>query len=345
MTNVSVLDLIMLRRGESVATGLQHSHQLVQAADRLGYTRYWVAEHHNSEAIASTSPATTLAYLGQGTERIRLGSGGVMLPNHTPLVVAEQFALLSHMYPGRIDLGLGRAPGTDPVTVAAVRGRPLTEGRLPDAVARYPQDVLEIAGYFGDVRPQADRERFRQVRAAADLPHPPQLWLLGSSNYSAALAGELGLPFAYANHFAFGSNPRQAFAAYRDGFVPSAVCPEPLAMISASVLIADSVDAATRLDLPSRVFRYQLMSGTPRAMLTPDEAQEFADNIVNPQLWFRATGSQYLGSAEQVRDRLHDLVTQTGADELIVTLGGSDLATRMHTLTELAPLAQQPGDR
>lgn len=337
MPAISVLDLMMLRREQSVPDALDAARTLIRAADSLGFKRYWVAEHHNSEAIASTSPAVALAYLGNGTERIRLGSGGVMLPNHSPLAVAEQFALLSHMYPGRIDLGLGRAPGTDPLTAAAVRGATSSEPRR-DAVARYPQDVLEVAGYLGDVRNDEHREHFRRLRASAQLDTPPQLWLLGSSNYSAALAAQLGLPFAYANHFGFGANPRAAFDEYRDQFVPSAVCPEPLALVTASVLIADSMDAATHLDLPSRVFRYQLMAGKPEAMLTPDEAAEFATRVVNPDLWFRATGSQYLGPGERVRERLQELLTTSGADELMVQLGGSDPDTRLHTLHELAPL-------
>lgn len=337
MVSSSILDLLMLRRGDSVRDALQNARGMVRLADDLGFHRYWVAEHHNSEAIASTSPATVLAYLGEGTSRIRLGSGGVMLPNHAPFVVAEQFALLSHMYPDRIDLGLGRAPGTDPFTAAAVRGASSAAARQ-DAVNRYPEEVLELAGYLGDVRDPDRAEYFQRLRATADLPHPPQLWLLGSSNFSAALAGALGLPFAYANHFAFGSNPRAAFTEYRENFTPSTVCPAPHALITASVLIADSVDEARYLDLPSRVFRYQLIAGKPEAMLSPSEAEAFAERVVNPEFWFRATGSQYVGPGEQVRERLAELVELTGADELMLQLGGSDLEVRRHTLRELAPL-------
>lgn len=343
MVSLSVLDLLMLRRGDSVRDALGNARELVRLADMLGVARYWVAEHHNSEAIASTSPATVLAYLGEGTERIHLGSGGVMLPNHAPFVIAEQFALLSHMYPGRIDLGLGRAPGTDPITAAAVRGSVTTSDRQ-DAVNRYPQEVLALAGYLGDVRNPDEAEHFRRLRASADLPQPPQLWLLGSSNYSAALAGQLGLPFAYANHFAFGSNPRAAFSEYREHFQPSAVCPKPHTLITASVLIADTEDEARFQDLPSRVFRYQLMSGKPEAMLTAAEAAAFAERVVNPQLWFRATGSQYIGPAPRVIEQLAHLVEQTDVDELMVQLGGSDPQVRAHTLRELAPLITAADD-
>ncbi|QUY63215.1 Luciferase [Gulosibacter molinativorax] len=331
MTNFSVLDLIPVNSAQRVADALQSSKELVETSDRLGYHRYWVAEHHNTESIASTSPAVALAYLGSATERIRLGSGGVMLPNHSPLVIAEQFALLEGMYPDRVDVGLGRAPGTDPITARALR-RDMSR----DAVNRYPADVLELAGYLGDVRPQVDAETFTKLKAAADLEHRPQVWLLGSSLYSAELAGVLGLPFSYANHFAMGNDAVGAVRHYREHFEPSQVLERPLAMVSATVLIADTIEEARYLDLPSRVNRYQLMAGKLGRTMTPEDAKAFSERLINSDLWHRATGSQFVGPTQLVASSIRHLRDQTGADEIMLQPNGFDVATRIHTLTEIA---------
>ncbi|WP_282851700.1 LLM class flavin-dependent oxidoreductase [Gulosibacter sediminis] len=331
MTVFSVLDLIPLNATQTPKEALADSHALVQRADALGYGRYWVAEHHNSGAIASTAPAVALAYLGTGTERIRLGSGGVMLPNHSPLVIAEQFALLEAMYPGRIDVGLGRAPGTDPITARALR-RDMSR----ETVDRYPSDVLELAGYLGDVHEQVDPELFKKLRAAAEVPNTPEIWLLGSSLYSAELAGVLGMAYSYANHFAMNGNPVQALDHYRENFRPSAALAEPKAMVSASVLVADSIEEGRRLDLPTRVFKYQLFAGEIGPTLTPEDAKTFSERVVNGDLWKRAAGSQHVGPADLVADGLKRLVQVTGADELIMQPNGYDFATREHSLVELA---------
>lgn len=331
MTMFSVLDLIPVNASQRVTEALAASRELVEAADRLGYHRYWVAEHHNTEAIASTAPAVTLAYLGNATTRIRLGSGGVMLPNHSPLVIAEQFALLEGMYPNRIDVGLGRAPGTDPITARALR-RDMSR----EAVNRYPADVIELAGYLGDVRPQADAEMFAKLKAAADLEHRPEIWLLGSSLYSAELAGVLGLPFSYANHFAMGSDPVGALAHYREHFEPSAVLDKPRAMVSATMLVADTIEEARYLDLPTRVSRYQLMAGKMGRTMSPADAKAFSEKFVNSELWNRATGSQFVGPTQLVAGSVRRLQEQTGADEVMLQPNGYDVATRIHTLTEVA---------
>ncbi|WP_404811349.1 LLM class flavin-dependent oxidoreductase [Gulosibacter chungangensis] len=331
MTKFSVLDLIPVNDSQKVADALQSSKALVEAADRLGYHRYWVAEHHNTEAIASTSPAVSLAYLGSATERIRLGSGGVMLPNHSPLVIAEQFALLEGMYPDRIDVGLGRAPGTDPITARALR-RDMSR----ETVERYPADVLELAGYLGDVRPQVDAEMFRKLRAAADVPHRPEIWLLGSSLYSAELAGVLGMPFSYANHFAMGQNAVQAVNHYRAHFEPSATLAQPRAMVSATMLVADTIEDAQALDLPTRVGRYQLMAGKMGRTMSPEAAKEFSERVVNSELWNRATGSQFVGPVQLVANSIRQLHDQTGAEEIMLQPNGYDVATRIHTITEVA---------
>jgi luciferase family oxidoreductase group 1 len=296
-----------------------------------------VAEHHNSGAIASTSPAVALAHLGEGTSRIRLGSGGVMLPNHSPLVIAEQFALLEGMYPGRVDIGLGRAPGTDPITARALR-RDMSR----ETVDRYPSDVLELAGYLGDVHEEIDAELFTKLRAAADVANVPDIWLLGSSLYSAELAGMLGMAYSYANHFAMNGNAVEALDHYREHFRPSARLSEPKAMVSASVLVADSLDEARRLDLPTRVFKYQLFAGNIGPTMSPDDAATFSQRVVNADIWHRASGSQYVGPADLVADGLRRLVQVTGADELIVQPNGYDLPTRQRSVDDLAAEFELP---
>lgn len=331
MTKFSVLDLIPVNDSQKVADALQSAKALIEEADRLGYHRYWVAEHHNTEAIASTSPAVSLAYLGSATQRIRLGSGGVMLPNHSPLVIAEQFALLEGMYPDRIDVGLGRAPGTDPITARALR-RDMSR----ETVERYPADVLELAGYLGDVRPQVDAEMFKKLRAAADVEHSPEIWLLGSSLYSAELAGVLGMRFSYANHFAMGQNAVQALNHYRAHFEPSASLAEPCAMVSATMLVADSIEDARALDLPTRVGRYQLMAGKMGRTMSPEDAKDFSEKVVNSELWNRATGSQFVGPVQLVANSIRQLRDQTQADEIMLQPNGYDVATRIHTLAEVA---------
>ena len=339
MTLVSVLDLIPLTTGQTTTEALSDAREFAQAAERLGYHRYWVAEHHNTDAIASSSPPVTLAWIGAATERIRLGSGGVMLPNHAPYVVAEQFALLEGMFPDRIDLGLGRAPGTDPITASALRRDPSQK-----AVHNYPQDVLEILGHLGGMRANHDPEYFRRLRAAADVAHTPQVWLLGSSLYSAELAGALGLPYAYANHFAMHGDPASAFAHYRRHFEPSATLDAPHTMVSASVLVADTHEEAVRLDVPARVQRYELMAGRIGQRRSPEAAAEFAATKVNQDLWERASGHQYSGTVDVVRRGLEHLVERTGADELLLTTSAYALADRIRTLTDLAPSADpEPG--
>ena len=333
MTLRSVLDLIPLPTGRTVPEALAASKSLVEAADRLGYHRYWVAEHHNTEAIVSTSPPVALAWLGTGTSRIRLGSGGVMLPNHAPFVVAEQFALLEGMHPGRIDLGLGRAPGTDPITAAALRRDP-----SPQSVHEYPQHVLELLGLLGDPRPQHhDPERLRRLRAAAELANPPEIWLLGSSDYSAALAGALGLRYAYANHFGMGGDAVTALDLYRQSFVASPRLDRPHALVSASVLVADSAAEARQLDLVARVQRYQLMANRLGRVMTPEEAAEQAERVAGSELWERARGHQHAGTAEVVEAGLAALVARTGADELMLTTTAHDPEVRLRTLEALAP--------
>jgi luciferase family oxidoreductase group 1 len=288
-------------------------------------------------SIASSATAVLIAHIAARTDTIGLGAGGVMLPNHSPLVIAEQFALLEGMYPGRVDIGLGRAPGTDPITARALR-RDMSR----ETVDRDPTDVLELAGYLGDVHEEIDAELFTKLRAAADVANVPDIWLLGSSLYSAELAGMLGMAYSYANHFAMNGNAVEALDHYREHFRPSARLSEPKAMVSASVLVADSLDEARRLDLPTRVFKYQLFAGNIGPTMSPDDAATFSQRVVNADIWHRASGSQYVGPADLVADGLRRLVQVTGADELIVQPNGYDLPTRQRSVDDLAAEFELP---
>lgn len=332
MTRISLLDLIPLTQDQTPHDALRDARELVRAADRLGYHRYWVAEHHNTRAIASTSPAVTLAWLGADTERIRLGSGGVMLPNHAPFVVAEQFALLEAMYPDRIDLGLGRAPGTDPVTAAALR-----RDTSQEAVQRYPSDVAEIMHYLDPANSTVAANPRHQLHAAAEVPHAPEFWLLGSSLYSAELAGLMGLPYSYANHFNMGGDALTAANHYRRHFRPSARLDKPQFMISASVVVAGTEEEAQRLNMTQRVSRFQLLTGKLDKLLSPEEAAEFAKQVENTDIWQRSKGNQYVGTAETVRSGLEELVERTSADELLLAVNAYSLVNRLETVSALAP--------
>lgn len=331
---LSVLDLVTVSEDATTASAIADSKRLVDAADRLGYRRYWVAEHHNTELVASTSPAVLLAHLGQGTERIRLGSGGVMLPNHSPLIVAEQFQLLEAMFPARIDLGLGRAPGTDPITAAAVRGS-LGQRSVED----FPQHVVEVLGLVGERRPEHDADWLRRIRAT---PAPaegvaPEVWVLGSSLFGAELAAALGLPYAYANHFGMGANPVSPVEHYRRHYTPSERWPEPKVLMSASVIVAEDMEEARRLALPSRIASWEIRMGRPKRVLSPEHAAETAARIVDRDLFDRIPGTQLLGPAAQVARQLAELAERTGADELLLAATTYDIQTRIDTLEVLAP--------
>ena len=238
---LSVLDLATVSEGGTSAQALDETTELARAADRLGYERFWVAEHHNIDTVASTSPAVLMAHLAAHTERIKLGSGGVMLPNHSPAVVAEQFAMLEALHPGRVDLGVGRAPGSDRITAAAVRG-PTEDGAVPDPwqVDDFPSHLIDLMAYLGDVR--TTEGPWIDFRATPKATSAPPVLLLGSSGYSAQLAGYLGLPFAFAHHFD-GGGVLGALDLYRQRFQPSPVLDEPFVIVSVGLVTA--ADAAT----------------------------------------------------------------------------------------------------
>ena len=321
---LSVLDLSILAEGHTSSDALATTTALAQTADRLGYCRFWVAEHHNMPTVACTAPAVLIAHLAAVTERITVGSGGVMLPNHAPLVVGEQFALLEALHPGRIDLGIGRAPGTDGATAAALR-------RTTDLSADdFPRDLIDLMGLFGDQRVEHGLwERF------ATTPRPtsaPTVHLLGSSDYSAQLAAYLGLPFAYAHHFDLTGgdlgSTAQIAALYRNNFRPSAALSEPRLMITANVLVADDVEQAEWHAAPGRLTMYWRRTKGFLPLPSPSDA------AVHPDLPTarRMPTNRIVGDRESVAIQLRQLVNLTAANELMVTCVAHDLEPRVRSL-------------
>jgi luciferase family oxidoreductase group 1 len=325
---LSVLDLAIVGRGSTPALALDASRQLAQETERLGFTRYWVAEHHNMPGIASSSPPVLIAHLAAHTTTLRLGSGGVMLPNHSPLVVAEQFGMLEALHPGRIDLGLGRAPGTDGLTAAALR----RTNRF-DAEEEFPRQLGELLAYFNDSFP--DDHPFKAIHATPGRGYQPDVWLLGSSLYSAQLAGMLGLPFSFAHHFS-GENTEAAVEAYRQAFDPAGVLDEPYLMLGVNVLAAPTLDEARYLAAPGRLAMARLRSGRPDVYPTPEEAEahEFSPQ---EEAVARSWGRHHvIGPPEAVRAGLLDLAERTGADELMVTTMTHGLDERLRSYRMVA---------
>ena len=333
MTPLSVLDLAPIVEGGDAATALQHTLSLAQHADDWGYQRYWLAEHHNMDGVACSATAVLIGHVAGGTRRIRVGSGGVMLPNHAPLVIAEQFGTLATLYPGRIDLGLGRAPGTDQYTARALR-RHLTTAQ-EDA---FPQDVMELQSYLADAQPG------QRVRAIPGIGTRVPVWLLGSSLYSAQLAAYLGLPFAFASHFA-PDYLMQALEVYRGDYRPSADWPEPHAMVGINAVVADSDDAAAALftSLQQRFLGMQrgVRGALPRP-ITPDQMEALWTPAEKAGVQ-RMLAASVMGSTATVRRQLDALIERTRADELIVACAVHDHTARLRSYELLAGLAGLAG--
>lgn len=323
-TPISILDLAPMRDDETgPAPALQRSLALAQHAERLGFSRYWVAEHHNMEGIASSATAVLLGYLAAGTSTLRLGSGGIMLPNHAPLVVAEQFGTLAALYPGRIELGLGRAPGADQQTARALRRDRL--GSADD----FPRDVEELQALLGPRQPG------QQVIAMPGLDSNVPLWLLGSSLFSAQLAAQKGLPYAFAAHFA----PRylhQALRIYRDNFQPSAVLDKPYAMVGVPLIAAPTDEEAEFLATTAFQRVLALMRGQSLVLRPPVQSMAGRWQPHEQQAVGDFLGLAVIGGPEKVRARLEILLEQTGADELIFT---GDLYQHEHRLRSFEILA------
>ncbi|MCU1718665.1 LLM class flavin-dependent oxidoreductase [Pseudomonas sp. 5P_3.1_Bac2] len=324
-TQLSVLDLAPIRDDGNAAQALHNSLALARHVEGLGFKRFWVAEHHNMDGIASSATSVLLGYLAAGTSSIRLGSGGVMLPNHAPLVIAEQFGTLATLYPGRIDLGLGRAPGADQFTAQALRRE--RSGSADD----FPADVEELQRYLGPRQPN------QRVIAMPGTGTEVPIWLLGSSLFSAQLAGQKGLPYAFASHFA----PRyvhEAIRIYRNHFQPSAVLDKPYVMLGVPLLLADTDEQAQYLATSAFQRILALIRGHSLVQKAPVKAME--------GLWLpheREAVSSFLGLAmiggpDTVRARLNSLLEQTDADELIFTCDMYDFADRLHAFDLLKEL-------
>ena len=322
MTTLSVLDLSILHEGQTSAEALADTTALAQAADRLGYHRFWVAEHHNMPTVACTAPTVLMAHVAAVTERIHAGSGGVMLPNHAPLVVAEQFAMLEALHPGRIDVGIGRAPGTDPRTAAAVR-----RTADPFGVDTFPQDLLDLMALLGDDRREGGSPMARQFRATPDASTRPEVFLLGSSDYSARLAGQLGLAFGFAHHFDMGGTLHAA-RLYHDSFHPSEVLSQPYLVVTANALLADTAEEADHHALPGMLTALFRRTGRFTRLLHPDDAAAHPDADAARRL----PTNRIVGAPVTAVPMLRELVAATGADELMVTAVAFHREARIRSL-------------
>ena len=314
---LSVLDLVPVRHGQTTGQALAATRSLAQVADGLDYRRYWLAEHHNMPAVAATNPPVLVAMVAAATERISVGSGGVMLPNHAPLVVAEQFALLEAAYPGRIDLGIGRAPGTDPLTSVALRhgGGGVTD----DAVNHFPQYVEDVVAMMSaDGVAMQVMGRIQALRATPHAESEPRLWLLGSSDFSAQLAAAKGLPYVFAHHFS-GRGTAEALELYRSGYQPSERYPEPLTFLTVNAVVAETREEAERRALPNLLTMVALRTGAPlgpqptieeaEARGLPEEHRALADQMT--QRWV-------IGTPEDAAQQVTELAATYAVDEVML---------------------------
>lgn len=326
MTAFSVLDLSPIVEGGDARRALLETTELARDAERLGFTRFWLAEHHNMPGIASAATAVALAHVAANTRTIRVGSGGVMLPNHAPMVIAEQFGTLEALHPGRIDLGLGRAPGTDGATARALR-------RYFEAADQFPRDVMELQAFL------ADPVEGQRVTAWPGAGSKVPIWLLGSSLFSAELAAQLGLPFAFASHFA----PEmllQALRVYREGFRPSAQLERPYAMAAINVFAADSDAEARRLSTSMQQSFAAVVAGKPGRLKPPvDDITTVLDERQIAAVKSRLTWAA-IGGEATVRGKLSEFIALTGVDEVMVTGMIFDLEARLRSLEVTAKAAE-----
>jgi luciferase family oxidoreductase group 1 len=314
---LSVLDLVPVRHGQTTGQALAATRSLARVADQLGFRRYWLAEHHNMPAVAATNPPVLIAMVAAATERIRVGSGGVMLPNHAPLVVAEQFALLEAAYPGRIDLGIGRAPGTDPLTSIALRHG--GGGVSDDAVNHFPQYVEDVVSMMSpDGVTMQVMGRLQALRATPHAESSADLWLLGSSDYSAQLAAAHGLPYVFAHHFS-GRGTAEALELYRSGYQPSERYPEARTFLTVNAVVAPTQEEADRRALPNLLTMVALRTGAPlgpqptieeaEARGLPDEHRALADQMT--QRWV-------LGTPDEAAKQVAELAATYDVDEVML---------------------------
>jgi luciferase family oxidoreductase group 1 len=322
VTAISILDLARVREGGDARGALEQARDVAAHAEKWGYTRFWVAEHHNMPGIASAATSVVIGFIAGGSKTIRVGAGGIMLPNHSPMVIAEQFGTLAQLYPGRIDLGLGRAPGTDQLTLQALR-------RGPEAAEHFPRDVLELQHYFA---PAQDDQRIQAVPAAGmQVP----LWVLGSSNFGAMLGGELGLPYAFASHFA-PDYLLPALEIYRERFKPSAQLAAPYAAVGVNIIAADSDAEARRLATTQQMSVVNIFRGQRGLSQPPiDDIDSYWSDMekIQAQRWLARS---IVGAPATISAGVKDLVAETGANELIIVSDVFDHAARLRSFELIA---------
>jgi luciferase family oxidoreductase group 1 len=325
----SVLDLAPIPQGSTATDALRHTLDLAQHAERWGYNRYWLAEHHNMVGIASAATSVVIGYVAGGTRTIRVGAGGIMLPNHAPMVIAEQFGTLESLYPGRIDLGVGRAPGTDQRTLRALR-------RDPSSADTFPQDVVELQALLGPLQPG------QAVQAVPGTETNVPLWILGSSLFGAQLAAMLGLPYAFASHFAPNAL-MQALQVYRERFQPSAQLDKPHAMVGVNVIAAETDEEARYLFTSPQQQFTNLFRGT-RGQLQPpiDDIESYWSPAEKAQA-MNMLACSFVGSPETIRQGLEGFIEQTGADEIIVASAIYDHGARLRSYEILAEVQKMLG--
>ncbi len=319
---LSILDLAPVPEGATPGDALRNSRDLAAHAEGWGYNRYWLAEHHNMVGIASAATSVAIGYVLGGTQRIRVGAGGIMLPNHAPLVIAEQFGTLEALYPGRVDLGLGRAPGTDQLTLQALR-------RAPDSAQDFPHDVMELQALFAEPAPH------QKVRAVPGAGLKVPLWILGSSLFGAQLAAMLGLPFAFASHFA-PEHLKEALEIYRERFEPSAQLERPHAMVGCNAIVAETEAEARRLFTTPQQSFVNLVRGTRGRLRPPIDDIETYWSPAERAHVSRMLACSFVGTAPDVVKRMTAFAAEMGADELIVAAAIYDHRARLRSYELLA---------
>ncbi|MDX6752597.1 LLM class flavin-dependent oxidoreductase [Geminicoccaceae bacterium 1502E] len=326
MVPLSILDLVRITEETDARGALDNARDVAAHAEGWGYRRIWVAEHHNMPGIASAATSVVIGHIAAGTSSIRVGAGGIMLPNHSPMVIAEQFGTLERLFPGRIDLGLGRAPGTDQLTLRALR-------RTPETADQFPRDVLELQALLAPAEPG---QRIQAVPAAGtEVP----LWILGSSTFGAALAAELGLPYSFASHFA-PQQLLQALHTYRSRFKPSAQLERPYAMVGVNIVAADTDEAARRLATTQQMSFTNIFRGARGLSQPPiDDIESYWSAMEKMQV-MQMLARSIVGSPATVRASIEALVEETGADELIVVSDVYDHAARLRSFELIGEAAR-----
>ena len=330
MTPLSILDLSPIVEGGDAGQALRNSRDLAAHAERWGYRRFWMAEHHNMAGVASAATAVALCFVAEGTSSIRIGAGGIMLPNHAPLVIAEQFGALAALWPGRIDLGLGRAPGTDQITAHALRRTLLGD------IDRFPNDVVELMGYFQPAEPN------QAVRAVPGEGEDVEVWILGSSTYGAQLAALLGLPYAFASHFA-PAQMEEALEMYRRMFRPSERLAEPYVMLGLNVIAAETDAEAARLFTSLQQAFVNMRTGRPGKLPPPVDPDALAADPRVRMLAQEVFARAVVGSPDTVKQGIAAFIRRTGADELMVTAQIFDHQARLRSFELTATAAAAPG--